>query len=122
MEHHSRDVRRPALATLYPLGVSLRSGRSNSRTLSLAPSGWAGPWGRSEKFLTEVGAAIAPRPSPSSANIDLIVALSMAALAAVRGQSESSYDVSGDWIISDEELQRRGSGISMMVGPGVAIY
>ena len=55
-----------------------------------------------------------------SHKIDLIVALSMAALAAVRGQSESSYDHSGDWIATDEEM--RGFGIPMMVGPGVAIY
>jgi phage terminase large subunit-like protein len=33
-----------------------------------------------------------------SHKIDLVVALSMAALAAVRGQSESSYDSSGAWI------------------------
>ena len=56
-----------------------------------------------------------------SHKIDLVVALSMAALAAVRGQSESSYDTSGDWIATDEEMQR-GFGIPMMVGPGVAIY
>jgi phage terminase large subunit-like protein len=51
-----------------------------------------------------------------SHHIDVIVALSMACLAAVRGQSESSYSIWGPWLDNDDDADRASRDAEYQAG------